>query len=207
MSCEKYVKLNMPTYHLVPMLAQPTTLDYAFANSPFGRVLLAATSEGLCAITLVTNKAIDEATALAKLAKQFPKAALKEDKENLPRLAVQLLRQPTKATEPTPTTTLSTLSIIKEPLVLHLKGTPFQLKVWETLLTIPLGETRSYGWVARQLEQPGANRAVGTAVGANPVFYVVPCHRVIRSDGSLGQYYWGAAVKAAILEWERSVVG
>lgn len=187
----------MPTYRIVPMLAQPTHLDYAFANSPFGRVLMAATNEGLCAITLATNDAVDEATALANLAARFPKATLQEDTKNLPTLAVQLFSHPTEAASTKP----------HEPLVLHLKGTPFQLKVWETLLTIPLGETRSYGWVARQLAQPGANRAVGTAVGANPVFYVVPCHRVIRSDGSLGQYYWGAAVKAAILEWERSVVG
>ncbi len=176
------------------MLAQPTHLDYAFANSPFGRVLLAATNEGLCAITLAADEAIDEATALANLAARFHKATLQEDKYNLPMLAAQLFRQPTDASS-------STTNV---PLVLHLKGSPFQLKVWETLLTIPSGETRSYGWVAQQIGQPGATRAVGTAVGANPVFYVVPCHRVIRSDGSLGQYYWGSAVKAAILGRERN---
>lgn len=174
-------------YRLVPMLTQPTHLDYAFSDSPFGRILLAATSVGLCAITMVT----DEAASLTRLAAQFPGASFQEDKETLPHLVAKLFDQAT-ATSP-----------IKEPLTLHLKGTPFQLQVWEVLLSIPFGETRSYHWVARQIGQPGANRAVGTAVGANPVFYVVPCHRVIRSDGSLGQYYWGAAVKAAILAWER----
>lgn len=191
-------------YRLVPMLTQPTHLDYAFSDSPFGRILLAATSEGLCAITMVT----DEAASLTRLAEQFPGASLQEDRVNIPKLAVQLFTHSmdTSAVSTAATKNAAT-SPIKEPLTLHLKGTPFQLQVWEVLLSIPFGETRSYHWVARQIGQPGANRAVGTAVGANPVFYVVPCHRVIRSDGSLGQYYWGAAVKAAILERERSVVG
>lgn len=192
-------------YRLVPLLTQPPHLDYAFTDSPFGRILLAATSVGLCAISLVN----DEAKALTRLAKQFPRVDLQEDTVNLPKLAAQLFDRTTGAlAASTASADVSVASTpVDEPLVLHLKGTPFQLKVWEALLSIPLGETRSYNWVAREIGQPGANRAVGTAVGANPVFYVVPCHRVIRSDGSLGQYYWGQAVKASILDWEQRAIG
>ena len=191
-------------YHLVRMINQPTQLDYAFADSPFGRILLAATPMGLCAITMVN----DEAEALTNLAERFPGSSLQEDAINLPKLAAQLFDRTSGALAVSVVTvgTPVTSTPIEEPLVLHLKGTPFQLKVWEALLSIPLGETRSYNWVAREIGQPGANRAVGTAVGANPVFYVVPCHRVIRSDGSLGQYYWGPTVKASILDWEQRAI-
>jgi AraC family transcriptional regulator of adaptative response/methylated-DNA-[protein]-cysteine methyltransferase len=85
---------------------------------------------------------------------------------------------------------------------LHLKGTPFQLKIWEALLRIPEGELRTYSQLATAAEQGAAVRAAGTAIGANPVAYLIPCHRVIRGTGALGQYRWGAPRKAALLGWE-----
>ncbi len=89
-----------------------------------------------------------------------------------------------------------------EQVKLHLKGTDFQLKVWETLLKIPMGELTTYGSIAKQMSRPNASRAVGSAVGDNPVALLIPCHRVIQSGGILGQYHWGASRKTSIIGWE-----
>lgn len=87
------------------------------------------------------------------------------------------------------------------PLVM--RGTDFQTRVWETLLGIPFGHTRPYGWIAEHIGQPSASRAVGNAVGANPIPIIVPCHRVVRSDGSLGGYFYGPEMKQRLLDIER----
>jgi AraC family transcriptional regulator of adaptative response/methylated-DNA-[protein]-cysteine methyltransferase len=87
-------------------------------------------------------------------------------------------------------------------LKLHLKGTPFQIKVWETLLKVPMGGLTTYTAVAGKLDNPKAVRAVGSAVGQNPVALLIPCHRVIRSDGQTGEYHWGDVRKNAIIGWE-----
>ena len=85
---------------------------------------------------------------------------------------------------------------------LHLKGTSFQLKVWETLLKIPMGGLTTYGSIAKQIDHANASRAVGSAIGHNPVAYLIPCHRVIQSSGETGGYMWGSTRKSAILGWE-----
>lgn len=85
---------------------------------------------------------------------------------------------------------------------LHLKGTDFQLKVWEALLEVPMGGLVTYGDIASKVENPGACRAVGTAVGENPVAFLIPCHRVIRATGELGHYHWGDIRKAVMIGWE-----
>ncbi len=87
---------------------------------------------------------------------------------------------------------------------LHLKGTDFQLKVWETLMKIPMGQLSTYGTIARQIDKPNASRAVGTAIGSNPVAFLIPCHRVIQSTGVFGGYMWGNTRKTAIIGWEGS---
>jgi AraC family transcriptional regulator of adaptative response/methylated-DNA-[protein]-cysteine methyltransferase len=89
---------------------------------------------------------------------------------------------------------------------LHLKGTAFQLKVWETLLKIPMGQLTTYGGIAKSIQQPNASRAVGTAVGDNPVAFLIPCHRVIQSSGIIGQYHWGSIRKKAMIGWEAAQV-
>lgn len=89
---------------------------------------------------------------------------------------------------------------------LALRGSPFQLKVWQALRDIPFGETRSYGQLAESLGHPGAARAVGTAVAANKLAYLVPCHRVVRANGETGQFRWGAERKMQILTWESKVL-
>lgn len=85
---------------------------------------------------------------------------------------------------------------------LHLKGTEFQLKVWETLLKIPMGQLATYGSIAQKIKNPNASRAVGTAIGSNPVAFLIPCHRVIQSSGNFGGYMWGNTRKTAIIGWE-----
>jgi AraC family transcriptional regulator of adaptative response/methylated-DNA-[protein]-cysteine methyltransferase len=96
----------------------------------------------------------------------------------------------------------SKLSNIK----LHLKGTPFQLKVWEALLKIPMGGLETYGSLAKEIQLPNASRAVGSAVGDNPVAFLIPCHRVIRSTGEFGQYHWGSTRKTAMIGWEAAQI-
>jgi AraC family transcriptional regulator of adaptative response/methylated-DNA-[protein]-cysteine methyltransferase len=83
-----------------------------------------------------------------------------------------------------------------------LKGTAFQLKVWETLLKIPMGQLSTYGKIAKQIQFPNASRAVGTAIGSNPVAFLIPCHRVIQSSGIFGGYHWGSIRKTAMIGWE-----
>ena len=85
---------------------------------------------------------------------------------------------------------------------LHLKGTDFQLKVWETLLKIPMGKLSTYGNIAEQIQSPKASRAVGSAIGDNPVAFLIPCHRVIQSTGTFGGYHWGSTRKTAMIGWE-----
>jgi AraC family transcriptional regulator, regulatory protein of adaptative response / methylated-DNA-[protein]-cysteine methyltransferase len=90
---------------------------------------------------------------------------------------------------------------------LHLKGTDFQLKVWQTLLKIPLGQLTTYGAIAHKIDNPNSSRAVGTAIGSNPVAFVIPCHRVIQSTGTFGGYMWGNTRKTAIIGWEATKTG
>lgn len=85
---------------------------------------------------------------------------------------------------------------------LHLKGTNFQVKIWEALLKVPKGGLVTYGAIANHIEKPKASRAVGTAIGNNPVAFLIPCHRVIKSTGELGEYRWGATRKSVIVGWE-----
>ena len=89
-----------------------------------------------------------------------------------------------------------------EQIKLHLAGTPFQLKVWESLLRIPMGRLSTYKDIAQTINNPKASRAVGNAIGSNPVAFLIPCHRVIQSNGEMGGYMWGPDKKAAIIGWE-----
>ncbi|MDD4922987.1 MAG: methylated-DNA--[protein]-cysteine S-methyltransferase [Bacteroidales bacterium] len=163
-------------------------IHFSFSEGPFGKMMVASTQKGLCSISLVD----DETLAMDHLKKKFPKAAYKEMKEGSHQNALSIL-----------TNDWNNLSPIK----LHLKGTEFQLKVWKALLTIPFGKLVSYGDIARQINHPKAYRAVGSAVGDNPVFFLVPCHRVIQASGEYGNYYWGTEVKKAIIGWESAKAG
>ncbi|HVG42250.1 MAG TPA: methylated-DNA--[protein]-cysteine S-methyltransferase [Chitinophagaceae bacterium] len=159
------------------------TIKYSFAVSPFGSILIASTPKGICYTAFYTN----EEEAFTKLQRLFPKAHYKQMVDELQQQALSFFTQDWKA-----------LPQVK----LHLKGTPFQLKVWETLLKIPVGGLSTYANIAGQIQSPNACRAVGTAIGSNPVAFLIPCHRVIQSSGTFGNYMWGATRKTAIIGWE-----
>jgi AraC family transcriptional regulator of adaptative response/methylated-DNA-[protein]-cysteine methyltransferase len=158
-------------------------INYSFAESPFGNIIVASTSKGICHLAF----ADDEGEALIQLELQFPNARFKQVVDTIQQNALFIFTQDWKD-----------LSKIK----LHLKATPFQIKVWEALLKIPMGNISTYSSIARQIENPAAARAVGSAIGDNPVAFLIPCHRVIRSTGEFGQYHWGSTRKTAMLGWE-----
>lgn len=159
------------------------TINYSFGKSPFGNLIVASTSKGVCYMSFYEV----EVHALAKLRARFPKAAFQRKLDSLQQEALFVFQYDWRK-----------LPEIK----LHLRGTDFQLKVWETLLTVPMGQLATYGSIARQIEKPSASRAVGTAIGSNPVAFLIPCHRVIRSTGVVSGYRWGDTRKIAMIGWE-----
>jgi AraC family transcriptional regulator of adaptative response/methylated-DNA-[protein]-cysteine methyltransferase len=162
-------------------------INYSFAESPFGNILVASTQKGICHMAF----ADDEQNALYDLKRQFPRATYKQMVDLIQQNALYIF-----------THDWSELDQIK----LHLKGTAFQLKVWETLLKIPVGGLSTYKTVAEKINNPNALRAVGSAIGQNPVAFIIPCHRVIQSAGTFGNYHWGATRKTAMIGWEASKV-
>jgi AraC family transcriptional regulator of adaptative response/methylated-DNA-[protein]-cysteine methyltransferase len=159
------------------------TIQYSFAESPFGNLIVASTNKGICHMAFADDKDI----ALAELKLQFPNARYKQMVDLIQQNALFIFNHDWQK-----------LHEIK----LHLKGTPFQLKVWETLLKIPLGKLATYGTIAKEIHSPKASRAVGSAIGDNPVAYLIPCHRVIQSTGNIGEYHWGSIRKTAMIGWE-----
>lgn len=159
-------------------------INYSFAGSLFGPVLVAATAKGICHVSFFDGPAL---AALAELEKEYPKAELREFRDEHQVRLLQFLNA-------------NPLEIKAIPL--HLRGTDFQVKVWEALLKIPLGSFTTYGTVAQDIGKASASRAVGTAIGSNPIAYIIPCHRVIRTDGGLGGYKWEESRKRTILAWE-----
>lgn len=158
-------------------------INFSFAESPFGSLIVASTAKGVCYMAF--NE--DEEKALNDLNAKFPNAVFQRKLDLLQQNALFIFQND-----------WSKLGEIK----LHLKGTDFQLKVWESLLKIPMGRLSTYGNIAEQIGSPKASRAVGTAIGSNPVAFLIPCHRVIQSSGTFGGYMWGNTRKTAIIGWE-----
>jgi AraC family transcriptional regulator, regulatory protein of adaptative response / methylated-DNA-[protein]-cysteine methyltransferase len=158
-------------------------INYSFAESPFGNLIVAATLIGICHMAFFE----EEADALETLKQQFPNAYYHHKLDLLQQNALFIFQKD-----------WSGLHEIK----LHLKGTAFQLKVWEALLRIPMGGRTTYGHIAAFTGHSRAARAVGTAIGHNPVAYLIPCHRVIQSSGQPGGYMWGETRKMVMLGWE-----
>ena len=131
----------------------------------------------------------DDQLALEELRHQFPNAQLRQVTDMLQQNALYIFSQDWSQLQ---------------PVKLHLKASEFQLKVWQALLKIPMGQLSTYGSIAQQIECPKAYRAVGTAIGDNPVAFLIPCHRVIQSSGGFGQYRWGSVRKTAMIGWEFS---
>jgi AraC family transcriptional regulator of adaptative response/methylated-DNA-[protein]-cysteine methyltransferase len=163
------------------------TIYYGFHPSPFGECLLANTGRGVCNLIFVMDG--DRQAAYRSLLRAWPLADLVEDREKTRPYIRKIF------------TRLSGLQA--EPLNLYLRGTNFQIKVWEALLRIPPGSVVTYQDIAVAIGMPHAARAVGNAVGQNPLPVLIPCHRVIRKDGNFGNYGYGRARKKALLGWEQ----
>ena len=164
------------------------TIRYGFHPSPFGLALLMATDRGVAGLAFCDEESEREA-ALADMTRRWPLARFVEEPVRTAPFAEQIF-----ATEQW---------CAERPVRLVLMGSDFELRVWETLLKIPMGRAVSYSDIAKHLGMaPGAARAVGSAVGRNPISFVVPCHRVLRTDGSLGGYHWGITRKRAMIGWE-----
>jgi AraC family transcriptional regulator of adaptative response/methylated-DNA-[protein]-cysteine methyltransferase len=162
-------------------------IKYGFSNTIFGKLLVASTPKGICYMAFYE----DEDRALDLLKAKFPKATYMQQVDELQQNALLIFQKD-----------WSRLQEVK----LHLKGTDFQLKIWEALLKIPVGELSTYGKIAQQIGSPSASRAVGTAIGSNPIAFLIPCHRVIQATGTFGGYMWGNTRKTAIIGWEQALL-
>lgn len=164
-------------------------MGYGFHPSPFGEALLIVTVRGVAGLAFVDeDKAQSREDVLAEMQGRWPKARFTAAPERTAPFARQVFDPATWGRD--------------RPVRLVMIGTDFEVRVWESLLKIPMGRAVSYHDIARHLGQPTASRAVGSAVGRNPISFVVPCHRVLRGDGSLGGYHWGLTRKRALIGWE-----
>jgi AraC family transcriptional regulator, regulatory protein of adaptative response / methylated-DNA-[protein]-cysteine methyltransferase len=155
-------------------------INYSYETSPFGQLQIASTPVGICSVHLTQF----QESGRHWLRDKFPGAHLEEKPEELHSRLMQYFKK------------------THESIPFHLLGTPFQVEVWKSLLEIQTGTTSTYKDIATKIDHPKAFRAVGTAVGANPVFFVIPCHRVLPASGKIGNYRWGSELKKTILEWE-----
>lgn len=154
-------------------------INYGFFSSPFGEMLVMGTKRGICGLAFTAETG--RKNALSDLKSRWPNAIFSKAPDSLD---VAALLDSDKAAK------------------LHLIGAPFQIKVWEALLHVPSGQVTTYSEIAQSIGRPKAVRAVGTAVGRNPISWLIPCHRALRKSGGLGGYHWGLPVKRALLAWE-----
>ncbi len=165
-----------------------TTLRYGFHPSPFGECLIAVTERGVSNLAFVQNSS--RGRAVAELREQWEHAKIIRDQVATRDCAKRIFKRDNR-----------------RPITLTVRGTNFQVKVWQALLKIPAGRVETYAQVAAAIGKPNAVRAVANAVANNPVAFLVPCHRVIRKTGALGGYHWGMARKKAMLAWESEQTG
>jgi len=161
------------------------TIEYAVHDTPFGKAFIATTSRGVCSFAFLEHEEIVE--HLTALQKKWPHAMVHENHQR----TLAVIR-----------TMFGGEKKLDRPVSLHVSGTNFQISVWKALLQIPPATVASYGQVATAIGHPSSARAVGLAVGANPVAFLIPCHRVIQQSGKLGGYHWGETRKQAIHAWE-----
>jgi AraC family transcriptional regulator of adaptative response/methylated-DNA-[protein]-cysteine methyltransferase len=170
---------------------QGTTIRFGFHPSPFGRALVMATERGLAGLAFAD--AGEEASALADMKRRWPRANFVADDARTAPIAMRIF-DPSQWQQ-------------DRPLRVVLIGTDWEVRVWEALLKIPMGSVATYSGIAGKVCTPNAARAIGAAVGKNPVAFVVPCHRVIGKAGALTGYHWGITRKHAMLGWEAGQVG
>ena len=164
------------------------TISFGIHDSPFGKCLLGVTARGICWLSFAKAET-KTSQILLPLKETWPSARLAPAQKETAGLLKQIF--PGEGSPP------------RGPLTLLVRGTDFQVRVWRALLGIPLGATMTYGDLAADIQKPRAVRAVGTAVGQNAISFLIPCHRIIRSDGAIGGYRWGSPRKEVMLEWEQ----
>ncbi len=165
-------------------------ISYGFHPSPFGTAVVMATERGLCGLAFADPG--EEQAALEDMTRRWPGARLTQDQEATASYVERVFSPEQWRAD--------------RPLRIVLIGTDFQVRVWEALLRIPLGAAKTYSDVATQIGKPTASRAVGAAVGRNPISFVVPCHRALGKSGALTGYHWGITRKRAMLGWETGCV-
>jgi len=163
-------------------------IHYSYAETQFGNIIVASTQKGICYMAFADDAGI----ALQGLQLHFTNATISQVTDRLQQDALQIFTEDWSNTK---------------QIKLHLKGTEFQLKVWEALLKIPQGNLSTYAEIATGIQHAKAYRAVGTAIGSNPVAFIIPCHRVIQASGTFGGYRWGPTRKAIIIGWEAARSG
>ena len=154
---------------------------YGFSQSPFGNVLIMSTAFGICGLAF--SDKIGNARAMEDMAHRWPHAKFTHDENHATNLSTIVFNFSGKTN-------------------LHIIGSPFQIKVWRALLQIKAGQVVTYSDVATEIDRPSSVRAVGTAIGRNPISFLIPCHRVIQKSGELGGYHWGLAIKEYLLAFE-----
>ena len=162
------------------------TIRHGFHDCPFGRVLLMTTDQGICGLAFADRG--EEAAALRDMRSRWPEAVYVEDAVTTSQHVMRIFNPTAWKAE--------------QPLRIVFIGTEFETRVWQTLLKLPLGRATTYSDIAGHIGKPKASRAVGAAVGRNPISFVVPCHRVLGKSGGLCGYHWGLTRKQAILGWE-----
>jgi len=163
-------------------------IEYGLHDTPFGGLFIATTHRGICWAAFTSASGESEA---AELKSRWESATIRENAVSTKAVADSLFAPDRK----------------RETIPLHVEGTNFQVRVWEALLKIPYAQVTSYAGVAEAIGNPGATRAVGTAIAQNPVAYIIPCHRVIRSEGVIGNYHWNPGRKGAMIGFERANSG
>jgi AraC family transcriptional regulator of adaptative response/methylated-DNA-[protein]-cysteine methyltransferase len=161
-------------------------IEYGFHDCPFGRALILITSEGLAGLAFADHG--KEKSALADMKGRSPEATYVENQQATAAYAKRIFESERWKPD--------------QPLKIVFIGSDFEIRVWETILRIPFGKASTYSDIASHIGKPKAARAVGSAVGKNPISFVVPCHRVLEKSGGLGGYHWGLTRKRAILGWE-----
>jgi AraC family transcriptional regulator of adaptative response/methylated-DNA-[protein]-cysteine methyltransferase len=176
----------MQIHRISPDEIQSLNIQFSFQKSPFGQMIIANTEKGICYAAFEE----DENQAFQNLKNRFSTEEVIQESHFSHEQFLQIfLKNPSEIN-----------------FDLHLKGTDFQVKVWEELLKIPLGELSTYSQIAKNIQLSiKASRAVGTAIGSNPIAFLIPCHRVIQSSGGLGGYMWGIDKKKEILEYEKVI--
>jgi AraC family transcriptional regulator of adaptative response/methylated-DNA-[protein]-cysteine methyltransferase len=164
------------------------SIQYSLRESQFGKYLIASTGKGISNLYFYDS---DESNVLSELKTTWINAKIQEGSDAHQEKIVRFFNHDFSDAE---------------KIKLHLKGTDFQIKVWEALLKIPQGSLSTYGQIATNIQQPNASRAVGTAIGSNQVGFIIPCHRVIKSVGGIGEFRWGSIRKRAMIGWEASKI-